>query len=91
MSDFWIIFIFVFLLLIPPALILLGVLLRKERYGFRLFIVGWAITSGFLLHYPSGLLAAFICRLLDSLGITASFHDTSTIDLLLFFLSIVWF
>lgn len=88
MSNYLAVFILVFLTLIPPALILLGVLLRKERYGFGVFIVGWAITSAFLLHYPSDLLATFICRLLDSLGITATFHDTSIIDLPLFCLSI---
>lgn len=88
MSDFWITYLFVLFLLTPPTLVVLGIILKKEKYGCPLFIIGWVLISIFVLPYVSDLLAAVICALLDTLGIAASFYNTRIIDVPLFIGSI---
>lgn len=88
MSEFWFVFFFVVFLLIPPALIVSGILLKREKYGLYLFLAGWIWISIFLIPYISEILASIICVFLNSLGITAHFRDTSIIDVPLVIISI---
>lgn len=77
MSDFLLLFVIVLFALIPPALILLGILLRKEKYGVYLFLVGWFCISTILIPFISEFFEKIICYILNLFGITASFHNNS--------------
>ena len=84
MSDFLSVFILSLFCLIPPALIVLGILLRKENYGVVLFMIGSCCISFLLIHPIVDLLSSIICKVLFAIGIDAEFRNTSILEISLF-------
>lgn len=84
MSDFLLLFVIVLLALVPPALIVLGILLRKEYYGVVLFMIGSCCISFLLIQPIAELLSSIICKILYVIGINAEFRNTSILIVPLF-------
>lgn len=81
MSNFLFVFFLALFYLIPLALIVLGILFRNESYGFALFMIGSVFISMFLIVFVVDFIADLICRILYTLGIDATFRDTTILSL----------
>ena len=79
MSDFLLLFLTMLLAFTPPALIILGILLRREKYGIHLFLSVWFFISNILVPYATGFLQNFICSALGIIGINLSFRSSNFI------------
>ncbi|MBQ7346069.1 MAG: hypothetical protein IJW45_08435 [Oscillospiraceae bacterium] len=69
------------LLLVPPALIVIGVIRRRKDNGLLIYMTGVLFTLGMIVRPISSIVQTILLKILFFLGITASFHDTTITDI----------